>query len=60
VQEDGPSPTTQDPRMSTAAHPLRRTHRLRPARAETRNALSSLLRLARVPLRRRPWQAPAA
>jgi len=46
--------------MSTAAHPLRRTHRLRPARAETRNALSSLLRLARVPLRRRPWQAPAA
>lgn len=27
--------------------------RLRPARTETRNALSSLLRLARAPLRRR-------
>jgi hypothetical protein len=35
------------------AHP----RRLRPARTETRNALSSVLRLARVPLRRRVGRA---
>lgn len=32
---------------------LTAVRRLRPARTETRNALSSVLRLARVPLRRR-------
>jgi hypothetical protein len=45
--------------MSSPSIPLRRTQRLRPARAETRNALSSLLRLARVPLRRRRGAATA-
>lgn len=46
--------------MSSAEKPPRATRRLRPARAETRNALSSLLRLARVPLRRRPGIGPGA
>jgi hypothetical protein len=46
--------------MSTASNPLHRPQRLRPARAETRNALSSMLRLARVPLRRRRGFASAA
>ena len=41
--------------MTPAAAP--RPRRLRPARAETRNALASLLRLARVPLRRRAGRA---
>lgn len=36
-----------------------RARRLRAARTETRNALSSLLRLARVPLRRRSGFAAA-
>jgi hypothetical protein len=34
-------------------HTSLRPRRLRAARVDTRNALSSLLRLARVPLRRR-------
>ncbi|MEP7280730.1 MAG: hypothetical protein ABI696_02025 [Rubrivivax sp.] len=39
--------------MSPARHRAPRPQRLRAARAETRNALSSVLRLARVPLHRR-------
>lgn len=46
----GRDPIDVEARMTR--HPLPPTRRLRPARPATRNALSSLLRLARVPQRR--------